>query len=247
MVSGTTTTTWATPLGPYSSIPAPGQQVHVHYEGGDVSKPMWIWNEQITSGTTGTKVTYSVSAPESPDVGDIWYPIVTANGTTTTGAAQVWTYTPPSTYAWVSQGSAPTSTYSQSTAPTGDIATGSTWVDTSTGNTLNVYNGSSWEPLPVSEINGATQLLPGSVTTGILGENAVTNFNVANNAITTTNIQPNSISTPLLQAGAVTANELVAGIVVAGIVDTTEIDSATFRGPDYLINTSGIVFYQNPI
>lgn len=247
MVSGTTTTAWAPPLTPYTTLPAPKTLVYAAYIGGDVSKPVWMWNEQIVTQAGGTSVTYSPTAPESPKVGDVWYPTITANGQTTTSAAQVWTYTPPSTYAWVAQGASPTTTYTQATAPTGDIATGSTWIDTSAGsNTMNYYNGSSWQPYPIGNIVGQ-QISPGSVGPGILGASAVTNYNIANNAIGTTNIQPNSISTPLLQANAVTANIIESGIVIAGIVNSTEIDSAVFRGPNYIINTSGIFFYTNPI
>ncbi len=248
MVSGTTTTTWAPPLTPYTTLPAAKTLVYAAYIGGDVSKPVWMWNEQIITQAGGTSVTYAPVAPASPKVGDVWYPTITANGQTTTSAAQVWTYNSgTSTYSWVSQGSSPTTTYSQPTPPTGNIATGSTWIDTSGGsNTMNYYNGSSWEALPIGNIVGQ-QISPGSIGPGILGASAVTNYNIANNSISTTNIQPDSISTPLLQANAVTAQIIESGIVVAGIVNSTEIDSAVFRGPNYIINTQGVFFYTNPI
>lgn len=232
-VSGTATTTWAPPYGPYSTIPTPGQQVSVVYLGGDVTYPMWIWNEEITgsSGTTGTEVVYSPSAPESPSVGEVWYPQITTDGTTSTGTPEVWTYdADTSTYSWVPQGTI------AGTAITPSTITGELLAD-------GAVTTSSLAAGAVSAAN----IADGAVVAGTIAPSAVSAETIADNAITTVNIQPNSISTPLLQTGAVTAEILEAGIVVAGIVDSTEILTATLIGTDSIINANGIVFYKNPI
>lgn len=222
MVSGTTTTAWAPPLAPYTTLPVPKTVVYACYIGGDVSKPVWLWNEEIvTSAGAGGKVTYAPVPPESPAVGDVWYPVSTVNGQQSTGDPQVWTFdSGTSTFSWVTQGS---------------INGANVINDTITG--AQVAN---------SSLTGEN-IAAGSIGAGILGASAVTNYNIGANAVSTTNIQPDSISTPLLQANSVTADIIESGIVVAGIVDSTEIDSAVFRGPNFVINTHGIFFYTNPI
>jgi hypothetical protein len=221
MVSGITTTTWAPPLAPYTTLPTPKTVVYASYIGGDVSKPVWMWNEEIVTGTGSSgSVTYAPVPPESPEVGAVWYPTSTVNGQQSVGDPEVWTFTPPSTFGWVTQGGVNGASIISNTVTGTQVAN--------------------------SSLTGSN-IAAGSIGAGILGANAVTNYNIGANAISTTNIQPNSISTPLLQANSVTADIIESGIVVAGIVDSTEIDSATFRGPNFVINTHGIFFYTNPI
>lgn len=221
MVSGVTTTTWAPPLAPYTTLPVPKTVVYASYIGGDVSKPVWMWNEEIVTAAAGTTVTYAAAPPASPAVGDVWYPISTVNGQQSVGNPEVWTYNSgTSTFSWVVQGAVNGASIIPNTVTGTQVAT--------------------------SSLTGEN-IAAGSIGTGILGASAVTNYNIGTNAIGTTNIQPNSISTPLLQANSVTADIIQSGIVVAGIVNSTEINSAVFRGPNFVINTKGIFFYANPI
>ncbi len=222
MVSGTTVTDWAPPLGPYTTLPTLNQPVQVMFLGGDVQHPVWVWNEKITGSSVGVaKTTYSPVPPESPNVGDIWFPTVTTGGTTAFGNPQQWTFDPnTSTFSWVTQGSLNGGTITPGTVNTPQIS----------NNAINTE-----------------QLANGAVTTGQIATAAVTTYAVQDAAITGTNIANSAIDTPHLAAGAVTAANIEAGTVVAGIINGTEIDSAVFKGINFIINSNGAFWYANPV
>jgi hypothetical protein len=220
MVTGSTTMNWAPPLAPFASLPVPQTVVYAAFVGGDITKPVWMWNEELVNAAGKSNVTYAASPPLSPSVGDVWYQTSTVNGQQAVADPQVWTFTPPSTFGWVTQGGVNGASIVNSTIPGSAVAQSA----------LTGFN-----------------IASGSIGVGLLGQSAVTSYNIGGNAVGTTQIMPNSISTPLLQANAVTADIIQSGIVIAGIVDSTEIDSATFRGPNFIINTKGVFFYSNPI
>lgn len=174
----------------------------------------------------GTAITYSVTAPVSPNLNDVWYQ-VSATGVVT--GISVWNGT-----SWISApiGAGAVSfaatdiggiqTFVQGTAPTGVISPQSLWFDSAHSMRLNVWSGSAWTPY---------QFGAGAIATGSL-----TAAQIAAGSITAQQIAAGTITAEQISAGTITAGELVAGIIVAGIVDATTITAATFIGSEYLGN-----------
>lgn len=104
-VLGNSVSSWAVPLGNYYNVPVLGETVSAMFLGGDPAQPTWVGPLDLApvviAGTT--RVTYSTTAPSTPDVGDIWYEIfVDGAGNQIISAAQVWTFDPVhSTFSWV--------------------------------------------------------------------------------------------------------------------------------------------------
>lgn len=104
-VLGNAVSSWAVPLGNYYNVPGLGTTVSATFIGGDPAQPSWVGPLDLApvviAGTT--RVTYSTTAPPTPDVGDIWYEIfVDGAGNQIISAAQVWTFDPVhSTFSWV--------------------------------------------------------------------------------------------------------------------------------------------------
>jgi hypothetical protein len=232
MVSGTTVTDWAPPLVPYTTLPTPNQAVQCMFLGGDVQHPVWLWNEKITPGNVGSvTTTYSVDEPASPNVGDIWFPVVSTGGAQTYGNPSVWTFDPgTSTFSWVPQGS----------LQGGAIAPGSI-------QTTQLGNNAVTQGQIATGAVGTPQIQNGAVATGQIQTAAVTTYAIQNQAVAGNNIALAAVDTQHLAIGAVTAANIEAGTIVAGIIDGTDIEAATFLGFNFIINSSGAFWYTNGV
>lgn len=106
-VLGNAVSAWAVPAGLYFTIPSNGTTVSATFIGGDPAQPTWNGALDLAPALNSgaNSVTYSVSEPANPKVGDVWYPINTSVGTTeSVGTPQVWTYASATgTFSWVPQ------------------------------------------------------------------------------------------------------------------------------------------------
>jgi hypothetical protein len=94
-------------------------------------------------------------------------------------------------------------TYTQGTQPSGANA-GSLWIDTSSGNAIYQYDGSSWS---------LYQFGSGSIAVA---------------SISAAQIVANTITATQIASGTITATQIASGIVLAGVVNGTLIEGAEF-------------------
>lgn len=86
-------------------------------------------------------------------------------------------------------------------------------------------------------------LSAGDITADLLAAGAAL-ANVGTGGITAGYLAAGAVVAAAIAAGAVTADAIAAGTVVAGIVDGTEIDSATFKGTNWVENSAGMFLYS---
>jgi len=116
-------------------------------------------------------------------------------------------------------------------APTAN-AVNDIWYDTSNGNTIYQWNGSTWVVAQYGTnaiANGAitaSLLAANAVTAGKIAAGAVTAGTIAADAVTATEIAAGSISTSELGAGAVTAGKIFAGAVTTDALDAQAVTAA---------------------
>jgi hypothetical protein len=150
-------------------------------------------------------------------------------------------------------------TYTQGTAPAGTIVTGSIWVNTSAGNSIYIWSGSAWVPYTL----GTAAITPGSVTATLLSAGIIVAGIVNGTTITGGSLiadgsnggvfvysgvpaSGNLIGSWAGQAGTDgEGNSYPQGLnVTVGAISGTIIDSSTFNGTEFILNTSGAFFYS---
>ena len=109
------------------------------------------------------------------------------------------------------------STYTQGTAPTGTIVTGSIWIDTSAGNSIYIWSGTSW----VAYTLGSEAITPGSITASLLSAGIVVAGIVNGTTITgATIIADGTTGQFLAYSGTPAAGNLIASVSGAASTDT---------------------------
>jgi hypothetical protein len=132
----------------------------------------------------------------------------------------------------------------QATQPA-TAAAGDLWFNTSQGNQLYQYNGSSWSLYQF----GTNALAAGSVTAAVIAANTITAAQIASGTITATQINSGTITATQIATGTITSSLLATGIVVAGIINGTVVTGSTLQNsssdPRTAINPNGSITITN--
>jgi hypothetical protein len=120
-----------------------------------------------------------------------------------------------------------------STAPSSPH-TNDLWFDSSNGNELKQWNGSTWvayqygtNAIAASSVT-ASLIAANAVIAGKIAANAVTAGTIAANAVVAGTIAANAVTTTQIAANTILASNIQAGIVLAGAVNGTTITGANF-------------------
>jgi hypothetical protein len=116
--------------------------------------------------------------------------------------------------------------FTQATAPTA-FATGDLWVDTAVGNSIFVWNGSTW----VAYQFGTSAIASGAITAALIAANTITAAQIAANTITAGQIAANTITASQIAANTITASQIAAATITATQIAAATIDS-TRLGPN---------------
>ncbi|RZT87451.1 hypothetical protein EV383_4375 [Pseudonocardia sediminis] len=184
-------------------------------------------------------VYYQASSPSGANTGDLWLDTDDANklyrwsgstwvlvSDTRIAAALVNAQTAQSTADGKIQA------FYQAAAPTG-VSVGDLWFNTSAGNAVSRWNGSSWVSLPLgsgaigSGAIGTAHIQNGAVTGTTIAGSAVDTSKLASGAVDASKIAANAVTAPAIQDGAVGSAELSANSVVAGKVAANAITAGT--------------------
>ena len=120
--------------------------------------------------------------------------------------------------------------YYGTTAPTGTFVIGDLWFDTSKGNRISQWNGTTWGLTQFGSL-AISALDAGSITTGILNAANVTITNLSANSITGGSINAAVVSVTNLKADNITSGSLSADRLAAGTItgDKLVVDAITAR------------------
>lgn len=194
----------------------------------------------IPEGSGGTVVTFSPTAPTSPSTGDVWY------DTDAGLEASVWNGSGWVAYQIGAGAIAPgavgmaqladsvtaralggiTTTVS-GTEPYNPV-TGDLWINSSQGNSIWQYNGTSWTQYQW----GANALAAGSVNQYAIQSGAVGTSNIAAGAVTATQIAAATIIGSLIAASTITG-----GNIAAGTIEASNIAANTITGTNIAADT----------
>jgi hypothetical protein len=166
-------------------------------------------------------------------------------------------------------------TYTQATAPSGTIVTGSIWIDTAMGNSIYIWNGTSWVPYTL----GTQAITPGSITATLLSAGIIVagivngttimggtliadganggifvysgtpaNGNLIGSwaGMAGTDGEGNAYPEGLnVTMGTISGIAITGNTISGGTISGTTISSTTFSGTDFVINSSGAFFYSS--
>jgi hypothetical protein len=118
--------------------------------------------------------------------------------------------------------------YWGSTTPTGTFASGDLWFDTSNGNRVSRWNGSTWTlsqfgNAAVTNLDAAS-ITSGSIAAARIAAGTITGTMIAGTTITASNILANTITASQIAAGTITATQIASRTITA---DRIVIDSIT--------------------
>jgi hypothetical protein len=239
MVVGSSVSAWAQPLGFYDEIPPVNTQLSAMFLGGDVQHPVWLWNQQSVSpsGAALNANPYFLGGTVSGWVAEAGGTFGVTN-TVPAGSPYFWAghYTGSShaiqsgsKFAAVSGAQYYVTAFVNTTA-TGspNVNIGFGWWDSSgtrlsdTTTTVTVADG-TWQQV------SAVATAPAGAVTGA-PRIGIPNGGVYFQAVIVFSQIPGSL--------------LEAGSVVAGIVNGTTIQGATFEGTNWIENSFGSFYYS---
>ncbi len=189
--------------------------------------------------------------PTSPNVGDIWFDS-SDNYNLKRWNGSVWESVRDATIA-VAQAAANAAqntannknkVYRQATAPTGAIAVGDLWFNTSQDNKPNRWNGAAWEDygfgnLAIGNLDAA-KISTGSLAADRIASNSLDASKITAGTITTDRFTANTINASVITGGTITAAKLSADSIDGKTITGATVQTSSGGTSKVVLNTGGL-------